>query len=320
MKRRLIIALFPLLILSWAFIASCGESLNDKAKTTVTLDSKDKKADEKPKAAAQPFVPELDRAVLQFGDRTIKPTSVLHKNLRDRVVGDVRIRVDGETVRAFKVGDEQPHWTAKVSEMVQLVWIAADAKTVYLAGYKSEEKSQHERPEAPARVRRLEIASGKWLGDLVVGGKLEPTQTEMIETVLVGKGHVVILSTTVDDDKGFAGVGQLIRYRVSCFKEGEVRPLWSKTFTSAGKVARSGVALLWAVRAPEQAQDPGSPPADRGAAALSEEDSPDGPLKRTFARPRNFSRLSTESRTLTRFSRVSRAFSASSGRGFPVTF
>jgi hypothetical protein len=45
----------------------------------------------------------------------------------------------------------------------------------------------------------------------------------------------------------------LLGYRISSFLEGAVRPVWSKSYESAGKVPRAGAYLIWAGRSPDQA-------------------------------------------------------------------
>jgi len=98
------------------------------------------------------------------------------------------------------------------------------------------------------------LGSGKWLDELPLDSKPEAKQTQSIQALLPGDGQAVVLTATTDDDRGLEGTGQLISYQVNCFKAGETRPLWSKSFPSAGKVARPGVGLLWAARAPDKVQ------------------------------------------------------------------
>jgi hypothetical protein len=163
--------------------------------------------------------------------------------------------VEGASVSAFRAGEEKSRWVARAPGAAQLAWLAADEKFVYLAGYTTDGNSEEPRPESPLRVRRLVLASGKWLDDLPVAGKPGPRDLEGIRGAVTGAGQVVILTETTDDDISWLlGTGQLRSYRLTCFRAGETRPLWSKTFPSAGKVARPGAALLWAAREPERAQ------------------------------------------------------------------
>ena len=141
---------------------------------------------------------------------------------------------------------------ANAPAKVHLTWLAADAKTIYLAGFKVDEKGRDDEPENPARVRRIEASTGKWLDELVIAEKKDAKKSMIIQSVMLGNAEVVVLSSTADDDKGFEGVGQLVGYRVSCFKGGEVRAQWSKDFPSAGKTGRDGAALLWSARAPDK--------------------------------------------------------------------
>lgn len=90
--------------------------------------------------------------------------------------------------------------------------------------------------------------------DLAIDGKPGPKETENIQGALASSSRVVVITMTTDDDTGWDGRGQLISYRVSSFKTGAASSDWSKTFTSAGKAARPGVALLWAAGAPAKVQ------------------------------------------------------------------
>jgi hypothetical protein len=196
------------------------------------------------------ITPELDRCTLDVAGRTVKPVRTSLPNLADRAAGGLRIRVEGATVRAFRAGEEKPTWVAKAPGEAELVWLAADKKVIYLSGYLRNKRSNSWRPESPVRVRRLELRLGKWLSDLTFGGKPGPRQTESVAAALASDAHVVVLTATTEDEEGWEGRGPLVSYRVSCFKASEARPLWSKSFRSAGKVGQPGAVLLWATGAP----------------------------------------------------------------------
>ena len=212
-------------------------------------------ASDEPKKEAKPQIsPLLDQVTLAAEERVIKPSSILKTNLGGYAAGGLRIRLNKNKVQAFAPGEEQPRWEATAPEKIHLSWLTANSKVVYLAGYTVNEKNEEAQAESPLRVRRLDLASGKSLEDLVIANKADRKKNHSLQNVLASDGRVVVLSASTDDDRGFEGVGQLVPYRVTCFKDGEARPLWSKTFPSAGKTARDDAALLWAARAPEKVQ------------------------------------------------------------------
>jgi hypothetical protein len=200
------------------------------------------------------IAPALDRCTLNVEGHALKPVRTSSADIADHRVAHLRIGLKGASISAFNLGEQKPQWTATAPGATNLVWLAADARFIYLAGYRKDKDSENERSDTPLRVRRIETASGKWLDDLPVNGKVDPGQTETIQAALVNAAHVVVLTVTTKEDTGWAGAGQLVSYRVSCFKPGETRSLWSKTFPSVGELARPGAILLWAARSPEKIQ------------------------------------------------------------------
>jgi hypothetical protein len=219
-------------------IASCrADTPNDKGKEP---DSKEAKA---------AIAPELDRCTLDADGRSWKPIRLSKPVLEEHVVKGLRIQMESATIRAIKASQETPVWTAKPPAETKLAWLATDEKIVYFSGYKIDEQSKNYRPESPLRIHQLELDSGKWLDGLVVGGTPGPKQAESIHSALTSGRHVAIL-TAITDDEG----AQLISYCVSCFKSGETRKLWSKTFRAVGKVEESSAVLLWSARSPAKVQ------------------------------------------------------------------
>jgi hypothetical protein len=226
MKRHSLGALYLLLGLSLAMVAVRVDGANGQAKETKDAIS-----------------PEFDRCTVDVDGHTVKAVRTSSPKLPEHAAKNLRITVDGGTVVAVKLGEEKPLWTAKALGETRLVWLAADEKIIYLSGYKVPKKFEGPRPEAPLRVRRLELDSGKWLDDLAVGGKPGPKRTESILGARTRDTRVVVVTVTTDD--GWDWTRRLISYRVSCFQVGETRPLWSKTFASAVKVALPGAFVLW---------------------------------------------------------------------------
>jgi hypothetical protein len=133
-------------------------------------DEPDKKKQEQKKLAAT-LVPDLERCAFETDTGgSIKPISVVKTRLGHHAVGDLRVRIDKNAVSAHKSGarDEKPHWKAQLPTKVQLAWLAADAKIIYLAGFVGDDGKQVDKPGTPVKIHRLEVDSGKWLDDLVL--------------------------------------------------------------------------------------------------------------------------------------------------------
>jgi hypothetical protein len=227
MERLLLLALSLALLLNATTVMGKEPQAGEKAKVA------------EPEEFKGVITPALDRCSLDIESRSLKPLSISRPNMADYIVKDVRIQVDGSTVRAFKVGEAKPLWETKSTKETQLALLATDEKVIYLAGY---------RPEPPLRVRRLEIASGKWLDDLGFVDIPGPKKTEIISNVLTSSSHVIVLSVIIDGDE------QLVSYQIHSFKSGETKPIWSTTFPSAGKTIRPGAFLLSAARSPAKVQ------------------------------------------------------------------
>ena len=204
--------------------------------------------DKKDEKKGDEFSPVFDRSTLHVSGRSLKPVGVKTTPEREFAAGELRVVFGEKEVRALRAGRDAPVWTAKAPDDIVLAWLAADDKAIYLAGYQRDKNTRRYKPESPARVRRLDPASGKWLDDL----KLEVKANEGVEGVLTGNGRVAVL--TVAGDEPDAKPDQAGAYRVSYFDAGATKARWSKSFASAGKLASPGVFLLAAARMPDKVQ------------------------------------------------------------------
>src|SRR5262249_24235569 len=59
-------------------------------------------------------------------------------------------------------------WTAKAPGAAQLGWLAADANTIYFAGYSKGEGGSDYRGDSPLRVGPRGVTPGKRFGDLAI--------------------------------------------------------------------------------------------------------------------------------------------------------
>jgi hypothetical protein len=197
------------------------------------------------------ITPELDQCTLDFEDRTLKPIRIYPSNRLELVVQGFQIEIEINEIRALQVGDEKLQWTTKVPDEIELNLLANDEKVLYFAGFHIDEKSKRPQPESPLRVCRLEIATGKWLDDLPLETKPDPKQSEYIQSVLCANNCIVILIRIADKEPTR---DQTVSYRIVCFQFDEMKPIWSKSFSSVEKLYRLGVFLLQAARSPAKVQ------------------------------------------------------------------
>jgi hypothetical protein len=214
-------------------------------------------AEDEPKAKDMKtvIVPDLERVTLNGEGFSNKAARVSDYRFEWQAK-TMSIQFEGVTIRGLKAGQEEPVWTAKAPEGIELATLASDDKVLYLAGFKSGERRSERRPESPLRVRRLETSTGKWLAELPLDreGKPGPKETDIIQAVTTRGKQIFVLSATTEEIQGWGGIGNLVSYRVDCFEDGVAKPQWSKSFPSAGKESRPGVVLLFAASPPAKVQ------------------------------------------------------------------
>jgi hypothetical protein len=188
---------------------------------------------EQPSPKKEMISPRVSECALTLGKSTFKPLSTQTPWVDEHLVGNLRIALVGHKITALGVSDRKEIWSAVTPDKLHVRWWGADASIAYLG-----------RPEVenPPRIRRLNIQTGKWLEDLLIGaeGKADAGTKEEISSVLAGEKGVLVLSLIVQA----GGDEKLIGYRVTRFAPGAVKPLWSKRFASVGARPRPGAYLL----------------------------------------------------------------------------
>jgi hypothetical protein len=122
-------------------------------------------------------------------------------------------------------------WVARAPDTQYLYWLSADKTAAYLGGYSVDDKKNDFRTDKPPRVRRVALATGKWMTELRIGSVENDSkrENETIQRLLSVDKYVVVLSRIFSDDNASSGES-LLAYRVTCFEDGKVTPLWSKRF------------------------------------------------------------------------------------------
>jgi hypothetical protein len=210
-------------------------------------------AAQKDKDKSEGIVPTLNRCELAIGDRTLKPARISEDSMTWRRVGDRRVAIDKEGIRAFGKDHLKSEWTADSLKGIELAWLRDEKGIGYVAGLKPAGKNRDEIPETPLVVRRIDLTTGKWLDPLPIepdGKVMDAKSIEEIGDVLP-RGSTVVILTHVKRETGELHVPfQNVAYRVVGFKDG--KHAWSATFKASGELPRLGVAL-WASRRPETA-------------------------------------------------------------------
>lgn len=196
------------------------------------------------------ITPKLEACSLILGDLALKPIGPPSEISLSYTIGDLRVFVRTNEIRALRGESAAPIWVAKAPAGKQLFWLGASDTTAYVIfDREDDEDDGKKQPPVPAKVSRLDLVSGQWLDDLSVSGPQDPKREEMVTGVLPADGHVFVLVTVnatngVDSKEG--------SYRVVCFKTGEVKPIWTKDFKSAGALPRPTAFLLFAARSPDK--------------------------------------------------------------------
>jgi hypothetical protein len=220
-------------------------------------DDADKKTGEAEKKPMPPFVRQLDKSTLLVDGRTVNPARTQTPFQPEYQAGAFLLAIDKDTVSGLEAKTRKKKWTVDIPEVQRVAFLAADDNTAYFLGYfpRKDGALEYVEAEDPPQVRRLELSTGKWLKPLVLGKseKKDVQVLESVESVLADGKRVVIFATLVDNDPKSRTRGDLLFYRVACFKAGETKPLWDKTFEAAGARPRPGVALLWSSQRPNAA-------------------------------------------------------------------
>jgi hypothetical protein len=229
--------------LGYVYFAVVGAILSAAACRTVVGANEEK-------AAKAILTPQLQDCTLQGSSRTVKPVHTQSPWRAEYRAGDLQVVLEENNSLAVQNGETR--WTAKAPDGRRLYWLAGEGGRAYFGGYQVDEKTSTERLDNPPRVRRLDLASGKWLPDLPIGSQAAaPRENESILSVLADDKQVVVLSTLSGDEKG-SGESRLIAYRVTCFAKDKIKPIWSKRVQSAGEPERP-TALLFSARPPNSA-------------------------------------------------------------------
>lgn len=193
------------------------------------------------------FVPKLDAARLEIGGRARAPARLVVPALPGRTfaAGDLRVQVEGSRIVAVREDTGKEAVVVPTGEESGAFLLGAGADgIVYVHLFATEMRDGQRVVEAPARVRRLSLETGKWLEPLLIPDA-RPGE-DAIHVLPAAEGLTIVLSAVEKTDPDLHE-RQLALYRVTAFRTGPAgiaEKLWSRAIESAGDVPSPGVGLL----------------------------------------------------------------------------
>jgi hypothetical protein len=128
-------------------------------------------------------------------------------------------------------------------------WLEATTNVAYLVGYKTSENGRFQEYDFPPRIRRLDLGTGKWLPDLMpsveVPSDLGPKS--VLGLVVAADKRVVVLTDLRKRQP--SKVEKIEAYNLCLFKEGEIKPIWTRQFRSEEERPYTG-GYLWGIPSP----------------------------------------------------------------------
>jgi ankyrin repeat protein len=196
--------------------------------------------------------PRLAECSIEAAGRTLKPLSIERPGRDEQVAGGSRLAIDGDTITARPQSGGEKLWTSTSPDRASLDWVAASGDVAYFVGYRQDPATGRAVPDSPARLRRLDLKTGKWLGDLQVQGdeRAGPGKRHVL-AVIIGEGLVLVLDCLAKENPD-GRVDSPVAYELSCFPEGQSAVSWVKSFPSTATRPYTG-GFLWAPRRPQYA-------------------------------------------------------------------
>jgi len=174
--------------------------------------------------------PLFEKTTLEVGGQVLAPTEIVKSWRTVYRVGEISFSVASNTASKLGTGAV---WKAKSDDGNYLHWLAADNRTAYLVGYKVDTNGLFKGYEDPARLRRLDLKTGKWLSDLPVCPEAAGQQpAKSVLGVLAGSNVVAVLTSLGKGQRDEDGGQTTDGYEVRFFRGNDNKPLWSKRFSA----------------------------------------------------------------------------------------
>jgi ankyrin repeat protein len=196
--------------------------------------------------------PQLKQSRLLVDGQTLEPARIVVSPVaRHYVAGQFCLEVDGSQIAALDRADLKPRWSIKSGDGKHLELVTTTKNIAYFQAYEVDKNGQFERFCAPPQIRRLDLSKPQWLEPLAPGLlKHEKGRPGIVLSALANDDYLIALSTTVEQDPNERA--HVSAYIVSCFANGQTKPLWTKSLAAAKARGYSG-GILWASRVPRYA-------------------------------------------------------------------
>ena len=147
---------------------------------------------------AHAFEPEFKNATLQVGNVTLSPTEVTSPWRQCYLVGSNLFYVSENTVQHPAAVRHGPAWSNHSDGGASLNCLTASANVAYFQGYRLGPDGRFIGYDSPARVRRLDLHTGKWLPDLSIrdGTPAGSETTNVLAALANDQGVFVLTSLT----------------------------------------------------------------------------------------------------------------------------
>ena len=176
--------------------------------------------------------PKPQESTLHIGNQVLKPIEVINPWRTTHRVGTNRFFVTGSMVQRPAAVSHEFVWTANSDDGSSMSWLEATTNVAYLVGYKTSENGRFQEYDFPPRIRRLDLGTGKWLPDLMpsveVPSDLGPKS--VLGLVVAADKRVVVLTDLRKRQP--SKVEKIEAYNLCLFKEGEIKPIWTRQFRS----------------------------------------------------------------------------------------
>lgn len=198
--------------------------------------------------AEESLEPVLDKCTLQVGKHLLKPVEITNPWRVTYRVGSNRFLVHDDVVERVKADAKRADWTARADNGLHLHWLAAGKTVAYLIAYKTDEDGAFDGYESPARLRRLDLGTGKWLPDAPIDARNgSEHKLDGILGVLPADDGVFVLTSLTKRQPDKPDEDAVVAYEARRVRDGSDKPVWTKTLPCDGGERPYTGGFVWGI-------------------------------------------------------------------------
>lgn len=214
------------------------DEADEHAATTVPPDKSHGEGVVPPETRDGPIRPDISRAVLIVGGRSIFPSRIRPREPSGRLVGESLIVIRDATVESLDNATGGTLWSAKSEPGTELQWLGLHKGILFLSELTADGRSGNEAPASCTSIGRLRLQDGSWLKSFALPlNDEERAGTNRVSAFLPDGAGILVLSNTKKDE-------QQVSYRVTRFAADSGNVIWSNDYESAGTVPAPEAFLL----------------------------------------------------------------------------